>query len=71
MIDAETIDRLRDESGHLLVARACDRDDWIGEAVLDIAMGDQQDWDVQEYRKLLADLRRTPGNLADWLDLNT
>jgi hypothetical protein len=70
MASDDTIDRLRDEAGHLLVARACDRDDWIGAAILDIAMGEKLDWTLGEYRKLLADLRRTPGKLTDWLDLN-
>jgi hypothetical protein len=71
MMNSNDIDLLREEAGHLLVARACDRDDWIGAAVLDIAMNEQRNWGLKEYRKLLADLRRTPGCLADWLDLNT
>lgn len=67
----DIIDRLRDEAGHLLVRRACDRDDWIGSAVLDVAAGDKREWTPSEWSAMLADLHRTPGNLADWLDLNT
>jgi len=65
------VDRLRDEAGHLLISRAFKRDDWIGRAVLNIAAGDKLVWTLGEWFAVLADLRRTPGNLADWLDLNT
>lgn len=67
----DTVDQLRDEAGHLLVRRAVDRSDWISDAVLDIAAGDRKHWTPQDWRTLLKDLRRSPGTLAEWLDLNT
>jgi len=67
----DIVERLRDEAGHLLVARAATRNDWIGEAVLDIAAGDRKIWTLKQWRALLQDLHCTPGKLADWLDLNT
>lgn len=71
MITEETIDRLRDEAGHLLTRRAAQRDDWIGDAILDIAAGDKLAWTPEDWRALLADIDRVPGKLTDWLDLNT
>lgn len=67
----EMIDRLRDEAGHLLLRRIVDREDWISEAVLDLAAGKQQAWTPGQWTVLLTELRHTPGRLADWLDLNT
>lgn len=64
------IDRLRESAGHLLVRRAVDRDDWVSEAVLDIATGNQRLWTPKQWSALLKDLRRCPGTLDDWLDLN-
>ncbi len=69
--EVSTVDKLRDAAGHLLVCRAAFRDDWIGIAVLDIAAGGQTDWTPTEWYWVLDDLKRTPGKLADWLDLNT
>ncbi len=67
----EIVERLRDEVGHLLVRRVVDRDDWVSDAVLDIAAGNRKSWTYSDWHMLLVDLRRTPGKLADWLDLNT
>jgi len=66
----DLVDRLRESAGHLLTARAVNRDDWISEAVLDIAAGNRTHWTPQQWRTLLRDLRRSPGKLGDWLDLN-
>lgn len=62
--------RLRDEAGGLLVRRAVDRDDWISDALLDVAAGDRRNWTLRDWKALLRDLRRTPGRVSDWLDLN-
>ena len=69
-IDNSTIDRLRDSAGHLLVRRVIDRDDWTSDALCDLAAGDRVQWTPQDWRTLLRDLRKTPGTLNDWLDLN-
>ncbi len=66
----DPVDQLRSAAGHLLTARAVNRDDWISDAVLDIAAGDRTHWTPQQWHALLTDLRRSPGNLTDWLDLN-
>jgi hypothetical protein len=67
----DPITQLRNTAGHLQVHCACDRTDWIGDAVLDIAAGDRINWTPSDWRTLLQDLRRSPGTLTDWLDLNT
>ena len=67
----DIVDKLRDEAGRLLVRRAVNRNDWISEALLDIAAGDQTHWTPQEWTVLLADVRTTRLHIDDWLDLNT
>ena len=69
--ELDPVDHLRSEAGHLLVRRAVDRSDWISDAILDIAAGQRVHWTPQDWNTLLTDLRRSPGSLADWLDLNT
>jgi len=68
--DLDPVDRLRDEVGHLLVRRAVERDDWVSEALCDVAAGDRTDWSTQDWGTLLTGLRQTQLRVADWLDLN-
>ena len=65
------VDRLRDEAGRLLISRAIDRDDWISQAVLDIAAGSRRDWTPANWRALVRDLKACQLRISDWLDLNT
>ena len=69
--EVDPVVRLRSSAGHLLTRRVVDRDDWVSEAVLDIAAGHQTQWTPKQWNTLLHDLKRSPGTLADWLDLNT
>ena len=48
-------ERLRDH-GRLLVRRAVLRDDWIADALLDLAAGDKQQWTPQEWFDLQMDM---------------
>lgn len=66
----DIVNRLQDAAGSLLVRRAIDRNDWIADALLDIAAGDQLEWTLAEWEALLTGLRQTPGRVRDWLDLN-
>ncbi len=65
------LDQLRDDAGRLLVRRAINRDDWISDAILDIAAGDREDWSTEDWNTLLSELQTCRLRLADWLDLNT
>jgi hypothetical protein len=62
-------DKPRDlnEHGRLLVRRAVHRDDWISEALLDIAAGDQTEWTTQEWDALLTELDACDMTIAEWL----
>jgi len=70
-LEVDPIVRLRDEAGRLLVRRAIERDDWIAQALCDIAAGDRTDWSLVEWTEVLQRLRQTELRVADWLDLNT
>ena len=69
--EARGVDQLRDTAGRLLVRRAIDRDDWISEAIFDIAAGSKVHWTPQQWKALDHDLHACRLKLADWLDLNT
>ena len=63
-------DRLR-EHGRLLVRRAVKRDDWIADALLDLAAGDQTQWTPQQWDALLTELAASDMTIDEWLDFNT
>lgn len=61
---------LRDH-GRLLVRRAVNRDDWIAEALLDIAAGDQTDWTPAQWDTLLAEISGNDMSIDEFLDFYT
>ena len=68
MVMEQTIeDRLRDEVGHILIRRVIERDDWVSEAIFDIAAGDKKHWSPIEWAAVLCDLERCKLKVADWL----
>ena len=67
--ELDPVDRLRRDAGRLLVSRAIDRDDWISQAVLDIAAGSKIDWTPADWQILVRDLKAGRLNISDWLDL--
>jgi hypothetical protein len=62
-------ERLRDH-GRLLVRRAVKREDWITDALLDLAAGDQQQWTPQERFDLLMDMEASDMTIDEWLDFH-
>ena len=68
---ADLIIQLRDEAGHLMVRRVIDRDDWISQAVFNIAAGSRKHWTTPDWNALIRDLGASQLKLTDWLDLNT
>lgn len=64
------VDRLRDAAGKLLVRRAVHRNDWIAQAIFDIAAGDKKHWTTHEWRQVLTDFEACRLRVNDWLDLN-
>lgn len=65
------IQQLRDEAGRLLVRRVINRNDWISDAVFNIAAGDRTVWNKRDWAALINDLAASSLMLTDWLDLNT
>ena len=59
------------DHGHLLVRRAILRNDWISDALLDLAAGSQTEWTPQEWNVLLKELRESSEKIEDWLVLNS
>ena len=57
--------------GHLLVRRAVLRDDWVAEAILELAANGQTEWTIIEWCELLAELKASKMRLRDWLVLYT
>lgn len=56
------------DHGHLLVRRALDRDDWICNAILDLAANGQREWDLAEWTALLTELETSDMTVAEFLD---
>ena len=69
-LQTHSVDQLRDCAGRLLVRRAVDRNDWISDAIFDIAAGSKLNWTPQEWKALDHDLHACRLRLNDWLDLN-
>lgn len=54
--------------GNLLVRRAVLRDDWIADALLDIAAADQTEWTLEEWQALLTELESSDMTISEFLD---
>lgn len=54
--------------GRLLVKRAVNRDDWISEALFDMAAGDQIEWTPQQWDALLTELARSDMTISEFID---
>ena len=57
-----------DNHGALLVRRAVTRDDWISEALFDMAAGDQSEWTPRQWDALLAELARSDMTISEFID---
>lgn len=55
--------------GSLLVRRAVLRDDWIAEAIFDLASADRTDWTPQQWDTLLKELTESSLTIEQWLTL--
>ncbi len=55
--------------GHLLVRRAILRDDWVADAIFDLAAGDQKAWSPAQWATLTTELAGSDLRLRDWLIL--
>ena len=60
MIAEELVEQLRDNHGHRLVRRVIVRNDWVAQAVFDIAAGDRKEWNPRDWRILFKHLRASP-----------
>ena len=70
MIGAAKPRDLKDH-GSLLVRRAVLRDDWIADAILDLAAGDQTEWTLEQWDTLFTDLKKSDLTVEAWLMLYT
>ena len=59
------------DHGSLLVRRAVLRDDWISEAIFDLAADGQTEWTLKDWDTLVAELEASTLSIADWLVLYT
>lgn len=55
--------------GHLLVRRAILRDDWVADAIFDLAANGKEAWTTAEWTKLESELAGSDLLLRDWLIL--
>lgn len=62
-------ERLR-EHGRLLVRRAVTRDDWISDAILDLAAGEKDHWSLEEWETLLSEILGSDMTIDEWLDFH-
>ncbi len=56
------------DHGRLLVRRAVHRDDWISEALFDMAAADQTEWTTRQWDALLAELERSDMTISEFID---
>lgn len=68
--DRTPADRLRDH-GRLLVRRAVNRDDWIADALLNIAANGQVEWSPQQWDTLLTEIAGNNMSIDEFLDFYT
>lgn len=57
------------DHGHLLIRRAVNRDDWISDAILDLAANGQREWTPGEWLDLLTELETSDMTVSEFLDL--
>ena len=57
------------DHGRLLVRRAIDRDDWIAEAIFDIAANGKREWTPSEWEALLTEISGDDMTIADFITL--
>jgi len=55
------------EFGHLLIRRAILRDDWVAEAIFDLAAEGQTKWNTRQWDTLLASLENSQQTVAEWV----
>ena len=58
---------LRRNAGHLLVRTAVNRDDWIADAVFDIAAGGQTEFTPKQWDEVLSMLDASNIKIGDWI----
>mgnify|MGYP005834802161 CR=1 FL=1 len=56
------------DHGRLLVRRAVHRDDWISEALFDMAAADQREWTPGQWDALLTELDRSDMTISEFID---
>lgn len=52
--------------GHLLVRRAIQRDDWVTEAIFDLAADGQTEWTLVEWDAVVAKIESSDLTVAEW-----
>ncbi len=70
-IGAHLVGRDLADHGHLLIRRAVRRNDWISDAIFDLAANGQAEWSPQEWAVTLRKLDKSSETIADWLILNS
>lgn len=55
------------DHGRLLIRRAVLRDDWISDAILDLAAGNKTEWTPQEWFDLLMDLESSDMTIKEFI----
>ena len=58
---------LRCDAGHLLVRTAINRNDWIADAVFDIAAGGQTEFTPPQWDDVLSMLDASDIKIGDWI----
>lgn len=59
------------DHGRLLVRRAILRDDWISDAIFELAANGQREWTLTEWKKLESELKTSKMRIRDFLVLYT
>ena len=54
------------EYGHLLVRRAILRDDWVTEAIFDLAANGRTEWTLVEWDAVVAKIEESTLTVAEW-----
>lgn len=57
-----------EDHGRIKVRRALERDDWLTDAILDLAANGQRDWTPAEWFDLLMDLETSDMTISEFLD---
>lgn len=62
-----TPDRDLSAHGSLLVRRAVLHDDWISDAILNMAAGTRRDWTLAEWDALLSEIMGCDLTVEEWI----